>query len=64
MRLLAIGINHSTANVELREQLAFAPDVMHTALPSLLAWLSAANAESGIECVAEAVIVSTCNRTE
>ena len=64
MRLLAIGINHSTANVELREQLAFAPDVMHTALPSLLAWLSAANAESEIECVAEAVIVSTCNRTE
>lgn len=64
MRLLAIGINHSTANVELREQLAFAPDVMHTALPSLLAWLSAANAEPGIECTAEAVIVSTCNRTE
>jgi len=64
MRLLAIGINHSTANVELREQLAFAPDVMHTALPSLLAWLSAANAEPGVECTAEAVIVSTCNRTE
>jgi len=64
MRLLAIGINHSTANVELREQLAFAPDVMDTALPSLLAWLSAANAEPGVECTAEAVIVSTCNRTE
>jgi glutamyl-tRNA reductase len=64
MRLLAIGINHSTANVELREQLAFAPEVMQAALQSLLACLSAANKGLELECAAEAVIVSTCNRTE
>ena len=64
MRLLAIGINHSTANVELREQLAFAPEVMQTALQSLLACLSQANNSQALEFAAEAVIVSTCNRTE
>ena len=64
MRLLAIGINHSTANVELREQLAFAPEVMQAALQSLLASLSQANEIAQLDSAAEAVIVSTCNRTE
>lgn len=64
MRLLAIGINHSTANVELREQLAFAPEVMQAALQSLLASLSQANESAQLDSAAEAVIVSTCNRTE
>ncbi|MDA8693813.1 hypothetical protein N9L91_01250 [Pseudomonadales bacterium] len=71
MRLLAIGVNHSTANVELRERLAFAPDAMQTALSSLLACLSMSDDmpddmsdDSPSESAAEAVIVSTCNRTE
>ena len=64
MRLLAIGINHSTANVELREQLAFAPELMQAALQSLLASLSQANEIAQLDSAAEAVIVSTCNRTE
>ncbi|MGB2272321.1 MAG: glutamyl-tRNA reductase [Pseudomonadales bacterium] len=67
MRLLAIGVNHSTANVELRERLAFAPDAMQAALSSLLAHLSISDDmsdDSPSESAAEAVIVSTCNRTE
>ena len=35
MRLLVIGINHSTASLELRERLAFTPDQLAPALRSL-----------------------------
>ncbi|GGI72406.1 glutamyl-tRNA reductase [Shewanella gelidii] len=54
MSLVAIGINHKTATVDLREKVAFAPDKIHDAMKSL-----ASHTQSG-----EAVIVSTCNRTE
>ncbi|MFQ6372178.1 glutamyl-tRNA reductase [Shewanella sp. YIC-542] len=54
MSLVAIGINHKTATVDLREKVAFAPDKIHEAMRSL-----AQETASG-----EAVIVSTCNRTE
>ncbi|QSX34617.1 glutamyl-tRNA reductase [Shewanella avicenniae] len=54
MSLVAIGINHRTATVDLREKVAFSPDTIHEAMKSL-----AQQAGSG-----EAVIVSTCNRTE
>lgn len=54
MPLIALGINHRTAPVELREQIAFAGDRMTEALRQL-----AAQPE-----VAEAAILSTCNRTE
>ncbi len=54
MSLVAIGINHKTASVDLREKVAFAPDKIHDAMKSL-----ANSTKSG-----EAVIVSTCNRTE
>jgi glutamyl-tRNA reductase len=54
MTLLAIGINHQTAPVELRERVAFAD---HT-LPGALAALRA------LEPVREVVLLSTCNRTE
>ena len=63
MRLLAIGVNHSTATVELREQLAFAPELMQPALQSLLECLSAKRQSNSLA-NAEAVILSTCNRTE
>lgn len=52
--LIALGINHETADVAVREQVAFAPEQMVKALRSLLQ-------QKGLE---EAMIVSTCNRTE
>ena len=52
--LLAIGINHETATVDVREKVAFAPEQMNDALQGLC---RAAD-------VPEAVILSTCNRTE
>lgn len=54
MRLLAVGINHKTAPIEIRERVAFAPDRLAEALHDL-------RARSRVE---EAAILSTCNRTE
>ena len=54
MPLITVGINHKTAPVAIREKVAFAPEKMFDALSSLI---SNDRAE-------EAVIVSTCNRTE
>ena len=54
MRLLAVGINHKTAPIEIRERVAFAPDRLPEALHDL-------RARSHVE---EAAILSTCNRTE
>jgi glutamyl-tRNA reductase len=54
MTLIAFGINHKTAPVELREKVAFSPDAMVEALKSLAL-------NTGAD---ESVIVSTCNRTE
>ena len=54
MSLLALGINHNTASVALRERVAFGPDCIDRALRELVE-------QPG---VSEAVIVSTCNRTE
>jgi glutamyl-tRNA reductase len=52
--LLALGISHKTAPVALRERLAFSP---------AQAGEFAAEAVAGAE-VREAVVISTCNRTE
>ncbi len=54
MPLLALGLNHRTAPVDVRERVAFAPDRLDTALRDLL--------DHG--CAHEAAILSTCNRTE
>ncbi|MBT0720997.1 glutamyl-tRNA reductase [Tatumella sp. TA1] len=54
MTLLALGINHKTAPVALRERVAFGPDILDNALESLL---SQPSIHSG-------VVLSTCNRTE
>ena len=54
MSLLAIGINHNTASVDLREKVAFSPEKLTSALEELN---RDANIQSG-------VIISTCNRTE
>jgi len=54
MSLLALGINHKTAPVKIRERLSFAPDTIPGALKDLTSQYA----------VNEAVILSTCNRTE
>lgn len=54
MSILAYGLNHSTAPLELREQVAFAREIIADALKDL----------TGIGEVREAAILSTCNRTE
>ena len=54
MTLVAIGLNHQTAPVDLRERVAFADH----ALPPALAALRA------LPGVREVVLLSTCNRTE
>jgi glutamyl-tRNA reductase len=54
MTLLAFGINHNTASLELRERVAFAPEQMRDALVQ-------ACGSTGLE---EVAILSTCNRTE
>lgn len=54
MPLIAIGINHKTAPVTIREQVAFAPDRLGDALQQ-------ANQLAGVNASA---ILSTCNRTE
>src|SRR6202158_3007426 len=54
MPLYVLGLNHHSAPLEVREKLAFPPECQGEALAELVA-------RSG---VAEAVLVSTCNRTE
>ncbi len=54
MHLLALGLNHQTAPIEIREKAAFAPDSVHQALSDLTQTAGAR----------EATILSTCNRTE
>ena len=54
MRLIAVGVNHRTAPVALRESLDFRRAGLDAALEAL----------SRRELVREAVIVSTCNRVE
>jgi glutamyl-tRNA reductase len=54
MPLIALGLNHKTAPVDIRERLTFGPDVIVAALRTLLEQSPAD----------EAIILSTCNRTE
>jgi glutamyl-tRNA reductase len=54
MNLIALGINHNSAAVEVRERVAFAPEQVSEALADCCL---AAELE-------EVVILSTCNRTE
>ncbi len=54
MPLQILGLNHNTAPVEIREQVAYAGDEVARALERLMA----------LEGVDEALLLSTCNRTE
>lgn len=52
--LVAIGISHKTAAIDIRERLSFSPEKISTALSNLVE-------QTGLR---EAVLLSTCNRTE
>jgi len=54
MAILAVGLNHKTAPVAMRERVAFGPDILAGALRSL----------TKLAPVREGLILSTCNRTE
>ncbi len=54
MNLVAVGVNHTTADVEIRERLAFSTQQAQAALASL-------RETPGVR---EAALLSTCNRTE
>jgi glutamyl-tRNA reductase len=54
MRLQILGLNHNTAPIEVREQVVFAGDEVGRACERL----------TDIDGVDEAVLLSTCNRTE
>ncbi|MBV2234831.1 MAG: glutamyl-tRNA reductase [Sterolibacterium sp.] len=54
MQLFALGINHHTAPLDVREQVAFQPDSLPQALNELVRERQ----------LREAAILSTCNRTE
>ncbi|MGZ8321085.1 MAG: glutamyl-tRNA reductase [Telluria sp.] len=60
MQLLAVGLNHTTAPVSLREQLALAPDQLGQAVQAARGWFARLDSQGSDE----AVILSTCNRTE
>jgi len=54
MSIIAVGINHKTAPVAVREKISFNPDNLSIALQDML---------HHVQCK-EAAILSTCNRTE
>lgn len=54
MPLLLVGLNHQTAPVAIRERVAFTPQQIESALPGFCQAMGAS----------EALIISTCNRTE
>jgi glutamyl-tRNA reductase len=62
MQLIAVGLNHTTAPVSLREKVAFPADQIGQAVASARAWFGNKAASSGAS--DEAAILSTCNRTE
>lgn len=54
MDIFVVGLSHKTAPVSIRETVAFAPEHIGDALGQL----------KEIPCIAEVVVVSTCNRVE
>ena len=54
MPLLAVGLNHTTAPLQIRERVVFAPEHLNAVLQELVS----------LPQVSEAAILSTCNRTE
>jgi glutamyl-tRNA reductase len=62
MSVLALGLNHTTAAVDLRGRFAFAVDQLNPALRTLHTRL--AGGQASPQTAPEAALLSTCNRTE
>ena len=60
MQLLALGLNHTTAPLAVRERVAFGPDEIAETIAYLLERFGGAP-QGGVH---EAAVLSTCNRTE
>lgn len=60
MQLLAVGLNHTTAPLALREKVAFSPEQISQAVVGARAWF----ARNGSQQASETAVLSTCNRTE
>jgi glutamyl-tRNA reductase len=60
MQLLTLGINHHTAPIEVRERVAFGPEILSSALHDFRNFIR----NKASMHFAEATILSTCNRTE
>ncbi len=54
MNIIVVGLSHKTATVEIREKVAFSPNLIEKPLRDLVA----------LNDIVEGVIVSTCNRVE
>ncbi|KAB0671593.1 glutamyl-tRNA reductase [Oryzomonas sagensis] len=54
MNIIVVGLSHKTATVEIREKVAFSPNLIEKPLHELVA----------LDEIVEGVIVSTCNRVE
>ena len=61
MHLLAVGLNHTTAPLTLREKVAFPPEQLGQAVAAARAWFGRSGDAYRSH---EAAILSTCNRTE
>jgi glutamyl-tRNA reductase len=54
MHIIVVGLSHKTASVEIREKVAFSPNLIEKPLRDLIA----------LDDIIEGVIISTCNRVE
>ncbi|MBC3920975.1 glutamyl-tRNA reductase [Undibacterium sp. CY18W] len=64
MQLSAVGLNHTTAPLSLREKVAFSPDQVAQAVVAARGWFGRHENGSKLVHGNEAAILSTCNRTE
>src|SRR5450830_55343 len=64
MQLTAVGLNHTTAPLSLREKVAFSPETIAQAVAAARVWFGNNNATATLNNSTEAAILSTCNRTE
>ncbi len=60
MQLLAVGLNHTTAPLSIREKVAFSPEQISQAVVGARAWFANNGSQQG----SETAVLSTCNRTE
>jgi len=54
MNIIVVGLSHKTAPVEVREKVAFSPNLIEKPLRDLIA----------LDDIVEGIIISTCNRVE